>query len=188
MKPLSCPSMHEWEKKKVTLILLAKEKSKRQHAPRTDPNICRARSGAHAEFDERERVSVQNENRIRKVADRAADRSNRSFTAWKSQGSAPMHGTASSRRYAYSQGDCVSRSDRRLLRRRHGCWEITVRIASFYFHLLACHTPINGEGAHNGEKMKQWLTYKNLNLRKGYKSIKNTSGGFDSSWGEFLRN
>jgi hypothetical protein len=175
-------------KKKVTLILLAKEKSKRQHAPRTDPNICRARSGAHAEFDERERVSVQNGNRIRSwQTGRQIDRIAASQHG-NPKDPLPMHGTASSRRYAYSQGDCVSRSDGRLLRRRHGCWEITVRIASFYFHLLACHTPINGEGAHNGEKMKQWLTYKNLNLRKGYKSIKNTSGGFDSSWGEFLRN
>jgi hypothetical protein len=136
MKPLSCPCTNE-KKKRSPCFFWQKENPKRQHAPRTDPNICRARSGAHAEFDERERVSVQNENRIRKVADRAADRSNRSFTAWKSQGSAPMHGTASSRRYAYSQGDCVSRSDGRLLRRRHGCWEITARIASFLFS-FAC--------------------------------------------------
>jgi hypothetical protein len=155
-------------KKKVTLILLAKEKSKRQHAPRTDPNICRARSGAHAEFDEREMVSVQNGNRIRKLTDRAADRSNRSFTSQHGNPKDPLPCTE--QRAAYSPGD--GRWAMARLGQIAGCF-VAVMAAGrsrhglrlFYFHLLACHTPINGEGAHNGaKKMKQWLTYKNLNL------------------------
>jgi hypothetical protein len=125
------------KKKRSPCFFWQKENPKTQHAPRTDPNICRARSGAHAEFDERERVSVQNGNRIRSwQTGRQIDRIAASQHG-NPKDPLPMHGTASSRRYAYSQGDCVSRSDGRLLRRRHGCWEITARIASFLFS-FAC--------------------------------------------------
>jgi hypothetical protein len=50
-------------------------------------------------------------------------------------------------------------------RSRHG-------LRLFYFHLLVCHTLINGEGANNGEKNETMVDIQNLNLRKGYKSIK----------------